>query len=233
MNAFALGVREAIGAPVVVLGASFVGFGSLVRSSGLTLAQGLFSSLTTWALPGQVAMVETWASGAGLLAVITAVALTNLRLMPMVMSLLPRLRRPGTARWTYYAVAHLIAVTSWVIGMKRCAELPEDKRLPFFLGLALSLLAVSMVGTAAGFLLAGRVPAAVSLGLVFLNPIYFLLILMPDSMAHRRQLLALGAGAALGPLLHLVSRDWSLLLTGLLAGTAAWVAGRWLERRSG
>lgn len=230
---FLAGVREAIGAPMLVLGASYVGFGSLVRSSGLPLVQGLFSTLSAWALPGQVAAVELWAVGAGWLAVTTAVWLTNLRLMPMVMALLPSLRRPGAPRWQYYAAAHLIAVTSWVIGMRRCPELPPDKRLPYFFGLAVALWGSSLAGTAIGFYLAGTVPPAVSLGLVFLNPIYFVLILMPTDLRNRAQILALVTGAVLGPLFHVASRDWGLLATGLVAGTVGWAGGRWLERRHG
>lgn len=232
-SAFLLGLREALGAPILVLGASYVGFGSLVRGSGLPLVQGLFSTFSAWALPGQVAVVELWAAGAGWLAVTTAVWLTNLRLMPMVMALLPSLRRPGAPRWQYYLAAHLIAVTSWVIGMRRCPELPEEKRLPYFFGLACALWGVSLLGTAIGFFLVGTVPPAVSLGLVFLNPIYFLLILMPPDLRNRAQILALVTGAAVGPAFHLASRDWGLLMTGLVAGTVGWGGGRWLERRRG
>ncbi len=230
---FARGIRESIGAPILVLGASYVGFGSLVRSSELPLVQGLFSTLSAWALPGQVAVVELWAVGAGWLAIATAVWLTNLRLMPMVMALLPGLRRPGVPRWRYWAAAHLIAVTSWVIAMRRTPQMPVEERLPYFFGLALALWGASLTGTAIGFFLAGTVPTEVSLGLVFLNPIYFLLILMPGDLRDRQQIIALTVGAVLGPLFHLASRDWGLLLTGLVAGTIGWLGGRWLEARRG
>jgi hypothetical protein len=43
--------------------------------------------------------------------------------------------------------------------------------------------------------------------------------------------MALGAGAVLGPLLHLASPDHGLLLTGLAAGTAAFAADRLLRAR--
>ncbi len=230
---FLLGIREALGAPSLVLGAADVGVGSLVRGSGLPLIQGLCSTFSAWALPGQVAVVELWAAGAGWLAITTAVWLTNLRLMPMVMALLPSLRQPGVPRWQYFAAAHLIAVTSWVIGMQRCPQLAPEKRLPYFFGLACALWGVSLLGTALGFFLAGTVPPAISLGLVFLNPVYFLLILMPADIRNRAQILALVAGAALGPAFHLTSHDWGLLLTGLIAGTIGWAGGRWMDRRHG
>jgi predicted branched-subunit amino acid permease len=233
MKPFLTGFREAIGAPVLVLAASYVGFGSLVHGAGLPLVQGLFSTVSAWALPGQVAVVELWAAGAGWLAITTAVWLTNLRLMPMVMAIMPSLRRPGAPTWQYLLTAHLVAVTSWVIGMQRCPKLPAEQRLPFFFGVAFALWIASMLGTAVGFVLAGSVPKPVSLALVFLNPVYFLLILMPANLRHRAQILSLVAGAVLGPLFHFVSRDWGLLLTGLAAGTVGWAGGRWLERRDG
>ena len=41
-GAFRAAMRAAIGAPALVLGASYVGFGAFVHQSGLTLLQGAF-----------------------------------------------------------------------------------------------------------------------------------------------------------------------------------------------
>ena len=49
------GAREAFGVPAIVLGASFLGFGALVREAGLSPWHGLLSTALGWALPGQVA----------------------------------------------------------------------------------------------------------------------------------------------------------------------------------
>lgn len=227
MKDFRAGLRETIGAPMLVLFASFLGFGSLIHANGWSLAQGMAASLTIWALPGQVALAESWAVGAGVVAAVTAVALTNLRLMPMVMTLLPQLRTPGVARWKLLLAAHFIAVTSWVISMQHSPRLAEEKRLPFFFGVSAGLLLSGLSGTAAGYLASDSVPGPLALGLVFLNPVYFLLILMPQSLASRAQVLSLAFGAVLGPAFHLLSRDWGLLATGLVAGTLAyWLRGR-------
>jgi predicted branched-subunit amino acid permease len=75
-------------------------------------------------------------------------------------------------------------------------------------------------------------PQYVTLGLVFLNPIYFMLIFVADFRQPERAL-ALGLGAVAGPLLHLVDPDWGLLATGLIAGTAAFLIIRWHEARRG
>jgi predicted branched-subunit amino acid permease len=220
-RAFWGAARLTLGAPGIVLGASYLGFGALVRASGLGVDLALFSTLTAWALPGQVALVELYGVGASLAVIVAAVALTNARLMPMAMALMPQLRRPGTPRWHYYAAAWLVAVTGWVYAMRRCPSLPPE-RLPYFVGISGSLWAICLVMTAIGYFLAGAVPPAVSLGLVFLNPIYFMLVLTSD-LRDRARLRAMALGAVLGPVLHLVTPDWGLLLTGLVAGTAAYL----------
>jgi predicted branched-subunit amino acid permease len=216
----------------MVLGASFIGFGSLVHNTGFGLWPGLVSTLSTWALPGQIAMVELYGIGAGLLVNGMAVGLTNTRLLPMVVTLAPALFQPRTPGWQRYLVAHLIAVTSWALAMRRCPELPPAERLRFFVSFALSLWAISLVGTAAGFALAGSFPRPVSLALTFLNPTYFLLLLVAD-IGPRARGLALLVGAVAGPALHLVTPDWGLLISGLAGGSAAFALDRWLVRRAG
>jgi predicted branched-subunit amino acid permease len=219
------GAREACGAAGIVLAASYVGFGSLIRQNGLGLDIGLLSTLTAWALPGQVALVELYGIGASLLVQFIAVSLTNLRLMPMTLSLMPVLRTPATPAWKLYAVAHLVAVTGWAVAMLRCPDLPRAQRIPFFLGFASTLWAASLIGTAVGFFAAGAVPAPVSLGLVFVNPVYFMLLLMLDLRSRSRRL-SIVFGAIAGPLLHLATPTWGLLLTGILAGTLAYAIDR-------
>lgn len=226
------GFRDSLGLPSVALAASYVGFGSLCRESGLSLWLGMASTATGWALPGQLALVELYAAGASVLVIALAVALTNARLLPMTVTLMPLLRHPGTARWRYYLAAHFVAVTGWAIAMQRCPGLPAEQRLPFFLGFTVTLWSVTLAATAAGFLIADALPDSLSLELVFLNPLCFMLIFAAD-LGVRPRALALGFGALAGPLLHLLSPDWGLLLTGLVAGTAAFLVDRAWERRHG
>lgn len=231
-SAFRAGMRDGLGVPAIVISASFLGFGSLCRESGLSLWLGLASTATGWALPGQIAMVELYAVGASLAVILLAVALTNARLLPMAVVLMPLMRAPGTPTWRYYLAAQFVAVTAWTFSMQRFPHLRPEERLPYYFGIALPLWVATLAATALGYLLADAVPAYVTLGLVFLNPIYFMLIFVAEFRQPERAL-ALAFGAIAGPFLHLASPDWGLLATGLLAGTAAFLLTRWRERRGG
>lgn len=219
-----LGIREALGIPGLVMGASFLGFGSMVRDAGLSLWTGVVSTFSGWALPGQIAMVELYGIGASLTVVALAVLLTNVRLLPLTVTLLPHLNLEEQPRWRVYLLSHLIAVTSWAAAMRRCPDLPSEVRLAYFSAFAGTLWVLSMICTAVGFGLAGTVPAPVSMALVFLNPIYFMLLLAGETLRYR--LLAIAAGAVIGPTVHLVAPDASLLVGGLAAGTIAFIADR-------
>lgn len=217
-------IGEALGAPGLIMGASFLGFGSIIHDGGHDIIVGLASTIGIWALPGQIAMIEMFDVGASLAVVTLAVLLANVRLLPLVVTLLPRLGVDHWPRWRRYLLAHWIAVTSWVVTMRRLPELNDDEKLPYFLSFAGTLWSLSVLCTGAGYLLAGVVPAPVSLVLIFLNPIYFMLLLAGERAVHR--LAAIIGGAVLGPLIHLVSPDWSLLAAGLGAGTAVFLFER-------
>lgn len=225
------GMISALGMPALVLGASYVGFGALIRQSGMSLPQGLASTIAGWALPGQIALVEVYATGGTLLAATLAVALANARLLPMVLTLMPLLRTErGRLKPIYFLAAHFIAITGWAITMQRGPDMPPAQRLPFFAGFTATLWLATVFCTALGFMLVGVIPSYVTLGLVFINPLYFMLIFLAD-FRHRNRALALAFGAILGPIFYLLDPDWGLLATGLIAGTFAFVIDRALAER--
>ena len=218
-RAFWGGAQEGLGIPAFVLFISYVGFGVLIREMELPMWFGLLSTLSAWALPGQIALVELSTVGGSLLVIFIAVFLTNARLLPMVAVFIPYVRSQGTASWKYYGASFWIAVTAWLLCMKRCPDLPENQRLSFFVGFSSLVWSGSIVGTAVGYMVPDLVPKSVTLGLVFINPIYFL-VMFAGNLANRAWAYALGIGGVMGPALHLVSPDWGLLVTGLVAGTA-------------
>jgi predicted branched-subunit amino acid permease len=222
---FRAGARVAIGMPAIVLAASYAGFGGLVRDGGAGLDVALVSTLTAWALPGQIVMMELQVAGAPLLAIGLAVALANLRLAPMAAVLQPVIARPGRPAWRIYAAAHWIAITCWALTMLHGPQRPRDERLGWFLGCALTLWGASLLGCALGHLAAEAMPRPLALALVFLNPVYFMLLCLEDLRSRQRALALLGGGGAC-LLVHPLLPDWSLLLAGLCGGSAGFLLGR-------
>ena len=228
-DAFWQGIRDAMGAPVLVLLAGMVGFGAMGRTHGFDPWVAGLTSLLMFALPGQVVMLEMLISGSSWLAIGFAVSLTSTRFITMVVTLFPQLHRRDRNLLLYVWV-HLLAMTAWAMSMREFPRMARHHRLSYFMGIALPCWLISMPGTVLGYFVAGSVPAAVTLGLVFINPLFFLLTF--TEVKPRGNRLAIGLGCVLGPLFFLLDPDSSLLLTGLVAGTLAYVVDRrWLRPR--
>jgi len=218
--AFWAAARESIGVPSLVLAAGYLGFGALANGSAFPLWAALLSTATIFALPGQLAMLEMSIAGSVPVVVVITVSLTAARFLPMTVALLPILRSSGRPSWHLYAAVHLLAMTGWAASMRRCPELPVPQRLPWFVGFALTNWVACMVATATGYLLAESLPPLVRQGLVFIGPLYFLLILTGETRT-RHGFVALACGAVAGPLIHLAAPQWSVILGGLIGGTLA------------
>lgn len=224
------GVLDAPSIPVFVALATFIGFGALARDVGLDLGQAVFVTVSVFALPGQVVLVDQVAYGAGLVAAAFAVALTAVRLLPMTVALMPVVRDEASPRWPLYATAHLVAITVWIESMRRLPPLPRPLRVAYFASFGTTVALAAMGATAIGHGLAAQVPAPVAAGLIFMSPIYFFLSLVAAMQTHA-DAAAVIAGAVLGPLMFLVAPGVDLMLTGLIAGTGAYLLAR-AKRRS-
>jgi len=227
--AFRAGAREALGVQAGVLAASYIGFGALGYSSGVSIWVVMASTIAIWALPGQLAMVEMWQIGAPTIAIVLAVMLTNARFLPMTVTLFPLLHSRSHARWTYYLAAQFVAMSIWVLCMRRCPEMPVEERLPFFAGLSAGLIAVSVGAGALGFMVADSIPAIMQIGLVFLAPVYFFIFLIVE-VRTRLAAIAIACGGVAGPLFYVLTPQWSLLAAGFVGGTIAFAIHKFMGR---
>ena len=180
------------------------------------------STAAIWALPGQLIFVEMHALSAPVIATVIAVMLSSARFLPMTLMLMPEMRDPAHRPWKYYLVAQLLSLSGWTMAVLRFPDVPRAQRLSWFFGFALVLMAASAVSTAAGYLGADRLPPLVRLGLVFMVPMYYLLILAGGAR-DRVATLGLVCGAVAGPLAYFFSPQWSIPLAGVVGGTAAFV----------
>ncbi len=223
-QAYRIGISDGSRLPAVLLIISLMGFGALCRESGLSLEFAVVQLVTMWAMPGQIAFIELYTAGNTMFAITLAVAMANARFMPMTATLMPLLR-PGMRRPAWlYAMSHLVSFNAWVWVLRRCPELPPTRRAAYYLGFVTMTSSAGITGTLAGYLLAGVVPGNVTLTMVFVNIVYF--VLMIADARGMAALLAVIAGAVAGPLLHLATDDWGLLLCGLIGGTLAFGVAR-------
>jgi len=228
-KAWKTGIREALGVPAAVLASGYIGFGALASDAGFSLTLAIFSTMTIWALPGQIALIELRALGTAAPALVLAVMLTSARFLPMTVTLLPILRHPSHQGWRYYLAGHFVAMTGWAVAMRRAPQLSVEGRLGYFVGLSVTLWLACLAGTMVGFYLSDSLTDLVTLGLVFLNPIYFILILGGE-VRQRLGVLSLLCGVIAGPLMQLVTPQWGLLVAGILGGTIAFLITRvWRE----
>ena len=216
-NHFKRGCRTALGIPGISLAASFFALGALFKNSGLNAMQSFLSTLIGFALPGQLVMAETLIVNGTLLNILIAVFLTNARLYPMTVNLIPVIRQNNRPRWHYYFLAHFIAVTSWVYMLSNYNKINKENRFSFFLGLGVTLWVLSTIATVIGFYTAGIISKKVFVAIIFLNPIYFMCMIV-SVLNKLHIILTVFLSIILAPILFLVTPDWSVLLAGLISG---------------
>src|SRR5688500_12031278 len=147
--AFFEGTKDALGVPAAVLAAGMIGFGAFALEHDLSLWLALACTAGIWALPGQIVLLETHASGAPGYLTVLAVLVTNARFLPMTMSLLPVIRHPRYGRSSLYVLAQLISMTGWAWAMRACPGMVQARRLPCLCGFAAGARAVHLVATGA------------------------------------------------------------------------------------
>ena len=83
-----------------------------------------------------------------------------------------------------------------------------------------------------GYFIARSIPDFMQIGMVFLAPVYFVIFLIVE-IRTRLVAIALACGGIAGPLLFLVTPQWSVLVAGFAGGTVAYAINRALGARHG
>lgn len=226
------GAKAGLSAPGFVMAASFIGYGAMTNDFGWPMWIAVASTALIWAAPAQFVLAGALASGAGIAAATLAVSVSSVRLLPMVVALLPVIRGVRTSLATRLFASHFVAVTAWFEGLRLTSRMPREERMPFFLGLGLLLLTLTLVATALGHALAGLLPTPLAVGLLAVTPIYFLMALERAAGGFAERL-AIGIGLVIAPLISPVTPRFDLLFTGLAGGTIAFFAARARRRASG
>ncbi|ODN70002.1 AzlC family ABC transporter permease [Methylobrevis pamukkalensis] len=224
------GCLGVLSVPGFILMASMTGFAGLARESGVTLELATAMTAVIWALPSQVVLVGSIASGASFWATVFAIVLCSVRLMPMVVAILPTIRAAHTPKWQLYVVSTFLAVTSFVVAVAELPKVPRDHRIAWFTGFAGSLVLCNTVVTAVAFAALGSLPPAASACLFFLTPLYFTCSLWAAARLVLERA-AFATGFVLLPVCHAIDPTLDLVIAGLAGGTLVYAGDRLWRRR--
>ncbi len=218
LQALKIGAKDAIGVPALGLGLSMFAFGAFLKSVGFNAMQSFSSTFFAFALPGQFVMVETLIAGGTILNIFLAVLLTNARLFPMTVNLMPIIREPSKPNWKYYFICHFIAVTAWFNMLDKHIKIEKKNKYSYFLGLGGFLWLNSVFFTVLGYYCSFFVTKEILLGMVFFNPMYFLVMTI-GALVKKDLILSVLLAAFLSPFIYIYIPDWGVLVSGIIAGT--------------
>jgi predicted branched-subunit amino acid permease len=206
---------------MIVLVGSYISIGALAHDLGFSMTWTVVSTLLIWAAPAQVILMSALGAGTAPFEAAVAVALSGIRLLPMVVVLLPVLRAAKTRVRALILPAHFTVVSVWIESLRLTPALPRENRIAFANGIGAGLCAAAAASTVAGFYLAGVLPSALVAAMLFLTPMSFLTAAIRTArLVSDRASYVIGVVTA--PLLAYAHVDLDLLWTGLVGGTAAY-----------
>ncbi len=211
-----------------VIGGTYIGIGALAHDFGFSAEWLALSSVLVWAAPAQVILISALGTGSALIEAAIAVTLSAIRLFPMVVALLPLLRRQDTRLRDLLLPTHFTAVSMWVESLRLLPAQPRDYRIAFCNGLSVGLMGTATSFGFVGFYLAAGLPPLLAGTLLFLTPLSFLM----STARNARMLidrLALLFGLVLGPVLTAFDVGLDLMWTGVVGGTLAYAVQRLRE----
>jgi len=217
-------VLDALSLPAFILLFTMMGFGSLARGAGFGADMAAVATLFIWGLPGQLAMVELTSTGQGLVTIVFACSLANARFLPMVVSFVPALSRGRSNLFGMSLDAQLLSINSWAVCLREFPVIDSQFRHRYYVTFASCILLAAVMGTLLGYHGAVLLPAAVVLGLIFVSPLFFALVL--SAVPDRAQRLSMLLGCATIPLASFLLPSVDLLLTGLVGGSVGFALGK-------
>jgi predicted branched-subunit amino acid permease len=210
---------------LIVIVGSYISIGALAHDLGFSMAWTVMTTLLVWAAPAQVILISALGAGTAPFEAAIAVALTGVRLLPMVAVLLPVLRAANTRIRALILPAHFTSVSFWIESLRLAPALPRENRIAFANGIGTGLLVTAAIATVAGYYLAIVLPNAIVAAMLFLTPVSFLTSSIRGARLTSDKA-ACVIGVAMGPLLAWAQVNLDLLWTGVVGGTMAYVLYR-------
>ena len=215
------GAIDALALPALALGSTMLGFGAIAREAGFDFWMTTFTTLSVWGMPGQIAFVGLYATGSSMFLMVVAVALANMRMMLMVISGadMLKLKKHNLTFFQRVFIMHFMAITNWAqLSYKQSTYQPKQL-LTYYKGFSAVVFICGMTGTMTGYFLDDLLPPHILRLVIYVTPLYILLLLANAQQKINR--LAGLFGATLSPFIYILAGDWSILIAGLIGGTAA------------
>ncbi len=223
------GTRTSFSPAGMILFITFFAYGALVSGSNLPLEVAIGLTIFVFAIPGQVVLVDEIARGSSLITAAIVTTFTAIRLLPLTVSMLPVVRNETTPKWMEVVICHFVAVTVWTQSMVVLPTLPREQRASHCLGFCCGLMVLVTIGTCLGFYAAHILPKNIAAATLMVTPIYFFLSLFNTAKVRVEQLaFAFGTIIAI-PLIFMVP-NFSLIGSGLIGGTLAYLIGRKVKK---
>ena len=219
---------DALSLPAFILLFTMMGFGSLARGAGFDAEMTALASLLIWGLPGQLAMVELTSTGQGIIAIVVACSLANARFLPMVVSFVPAMSRGRSNLPGMLLDAQLLSINSWAVCLREFPHIDVEYRHRYYVTFASSILTAAVAGTLLGYHGAVLLPAVLVLGLIFVSPLFFALVL--SAVPGRAERLSMLLGCATISIVHYLLPTVDLLIAGVVGGSLGFAAGNFWKR---
>jgi predicted branched-subunit amino acid permease len=221
-QAFVAALRSAwLSVFALVLAATYVGLGAMAHDFGFSVGWMTASTIIVWAAPAQVILLSTLAAGSPLVEVAIAVTLSAVRLFPMVVAMLPLLRRGARNMRSLILPTHFTSISMWVESTRLLPGIADQYRIAFCNGLSCGYMSVAVAFGVVGFYLAASLPRLLAAALLFITPMSFLV----STARNCRQLIDILAfifGIILGPVLAWYEIKLDLMWSGVIGGIAAY-----------
>ena len=214
------GFLNAANVPGFALFGTMLGFSVLAKEAGFDFWMAIFTTITVWGLPGQVAFASFYATSSSLLLIFIAVSLANMRMMLMVISgaKILDLENHSLSFWKQVLLMHLMAITSWAqIGYVQ-SDFSPPSLLKYYIGFATTIFVFGISGTALGFYLDEMMPPELVRIIIFMTPLYILLLVINAKQTINR--LSVVIGGVLSPLFYPFVGSWCILYAGIIGGVA-------------
>ena len=209
----------------LVIGGTYIGMGALAHDFNLSSLWLAVSTVLVWAGPAQVILISAIGTGAAPVEVALAVTMSGIRLFPMVVALMPVLRRPNMRLRDMLLPTHFTSVSMWVESMRHLPSMPRESRAAFSNGLSVGFMSTAVICGFVGYYLAAGLPPLYAAALLFITPMSFLISTARNARMFMDKL-ALVIGLLLGSLLTAMHVELDLMWTGVGGGTLAYLVHR-------